>query len=538
MACRLMHEQIVIASRLLCRQDKTMPGFGQTPTETRSRRRATCLIALLLFWPIGERHSAATEDGPRDAKMSSAQDQASATGLTHQWPVALESFSDTPADDVAPDIQFSAQSHPVLSSWVSSGSHTVAPADGVLKPLPSWLESTRVGYDRGFVVASERSTDLQTADLPFMLRVNGLLQLRHSHLNSTGINDDLNQFQLIRGRLAFSGQAITRDLSYFVQLDGRSSAGDEFRLLDYFMSYDLGRSVWDLDRGTLVFKAGKYKVPFTLARYLSAREFEFSDRSVASMYFDINRSLAWGLCGQSAQTSIPIEWETALFNGLVTGGSETGSSGALDNNFAYSARLFAYPVGDWGTGSLADLDWHQNPAVRLGAGFAYSTIARDGPTEFELIRVVDSGRRLSALLPDSVDQYDVCMYCLDASCKYRGWSVTSEYYFRNVSGFEGAEIPSLFDHGVWLQVGKFIVPGRWQLISRWSRVVGDSGTLGREDQSSDEIAAGCVWYFRGQNAKLTFDATHLDGAPINASSLDIFPGDMGWLFRTQIQLAF
>jgi hypothetical protein len=327
-------------------------------------------------------------------------------------------------------------------------------------------------------------------------------------------------------------------LGYFVQLDGRSAAGDEFRLLDYIMDFDFGHHLWGLDRGTVVFKAGKYKVPFTLSRYLSAREFQFCDRSVASMYFDVNRSLAWGMYGQAAPAAVPVEWEMALFNGLVTGGSETGSSGALDNNFAYSARLFVYPMGDWGTGALADLDWHESPATRIGAAFAGSRINRVGPTEFESIRVVDSGRCLSTLLPPSVGQYDVQMYCLDASGKYRGWSVTSEYYFRNISGFQGASIPSLFDHGFWFQVGKFVVPGTVELISRWSRVVGNSGTLGLENQSADEFAAGFVWYFRGQNAKLTFDATHLDGAPISASSLDIFPGDRGWLFRTQIQVAF
>ncbi|MGE3780522.1 MAG: hypothetical protein AB7F89_25255, partial [Pirellulaceae bacterium] len=251
-----------------------------------------------------------------------------------------------------------------------------------------------------------------------------------------------------------------------------------------------------------------------------------------------NRSLAWGLYGQVAPGAVPIEWEMALFNGLVTGGAETGSSGDLDNNFAYSARLFAYPIGSWGTGALADLDWHEAPATRIGAAFASSTISRDGPTEFDLTRVVDSGGPLGTLLPLSVVQYNVHMYCLDVSAKYRGWSVTSEYYFRNISGFEGAAISDLFDHGCWLQVGKFVVPGKLELISRWSRVVGESGTLGLVEQSADEVAAGFVWYFRGQNAKLTFDATHLNGAPINASSLDIFAGDQGWLFRTQIQLAF
>jgi hypothetical protein len=110
-------------------------------------------------------------------------------------------------------------------------------------------------------------------------------------------------------------------------------------------------------------------------------------------------------------------------------------------------------------------------------------------------------------VPASVDAYNVNTFCLDASCKYRGWSVTSEYYFRNVSGFRGGDLPGLFDHGFWLQAGKFVVPRKLELLTRWSRVVGTSGTVGLEDQSSDEIAGGFAWYFRDQNAKLTVDAT-------------------------------
>ena len=87
-------------------------------------------------------------------------------------------------------------------------------------------------------------------------------------------------------------------------------------------------------------------------------------------------------------------------------------------------------------------------------------------------------------------------------------------------------------------MGKFVVRRKLELLSRWSRVVGTSGTLGVEDQSSDEIAGGVAWYFCDQNAKLVVDATWLDGAPINSSALDISPGAIGWLVRTQIQFAF
>jgi hypothetical protein len=402
----------------------------------------------------------------------------------------------------------------------------------------TWIDAVRIGYDDGFVIASDQARELRPAESPYLLRINGWGQFRHAVLDSAGPNPDVNQFQLARARLVFSGNAIVPDLTYFVQLDGRSGSGDVARLLDYYLQYDLGHGLWGLSRGALQFRAGKYKVPVTMARELSGREFEFADRSVASTFFDVNRSVGVGLYGRIDALPIPLHWETSIFNGLITGGAETGSSGALDDNFAYSGRIYAYPNGEWGTGALADFDWHERLATRVGAGFASSTIDRSGSTEFESIRAVDAGLRLSELLPRSVNQYDAQYYCMDASCKLRGWSMTMEYYFRTIDDLHGSNVSNLFDHGFWFQTGKFIIPRKLQLISRWSRVQGDSGSLGRDDRSSDEVAGGMVWYFRDQHAKLTFDVTHLNGAPIDSRALGISPGDIGWLYRTQLQVAF
>ena len=400
------------------------------------------------------------------------------------------------------------------------------------------LSNVQVGYDGGFLIASQRNQELQASDSPFLMRINGWGQVRQTTFSSANAKPDRNQFQLARARLIFSGSAFTEDFAYFFQFDGRSSSGDNFRLLDYLLTYDLGHHVWGLDKGTVGFKAGKYKMPFDMARYLSARELEFNDRSMASTFFDVNRSLAWGLYGRSQRGRIPWNWEAALFNGLVTGGAETGSSGSLDNNFAYSARAYCYPTGDWGVGELADFKGHCRLATRVGAGFANSTIDKSGSTEFEAVRVVDSGLQLAMVLPDAADQYTVSLYSIDASMKYSGWSATFEYYFRQINDIQGASVPDLFDHGHWLQIGKFAVPDRLELLTRWSRVQGNSGTLGTIDQESMEIATGFAWYIRDQNAKFTADATFLDGAPISSSALDINPGDAGWLFRTQVQFAF
>ena len=440
--------------------------------------------------------------------------------------------------DLAPESNLEPEPKPVLRTEI--GADQIVPSFEFEPSMDrsDWLNHVEVGYDDGFVIGSQQAIDLDNENDPFSMRVNGWGQLRIADFESNTTIRDQRQIQLQRGRLVLSGSAFTNDFAYFLQLDGRSSSGDDIRLLDYFLWYDLGHHSWGMDEGTIGFKIGKYKMPFNLSRYLTAREFEFTDRSVASTFFDVNRSLAWGLAGRIQPRGIPINWEAAVFNGLVTGGAETGSSGDLDNNFALSARMFMYPTGEWGTDELADFDHHCTLATRIGWGFASTTNNRIGKTEFESLRVVDSGGLLSDILPETARQYDVSLYAIDASMKYRGWSSTMEYYFRSVSDIQGTNVPDLFDHGFWFQIAKFVIPGKLQATGRWSRVVGDSGNLGGLNKSSDEVACGFTYYFRGQNAKLTIDATNINGAPIDSSALDLSPGDNGWLVRTQIQFAF
>lgn len=409
-----------------------------------------------------------------------------------------------------------------------------SPSNNLIQPTTTPFS---VGYENAFVISGPTPITVGKQD-DYQLRINGWAQLRHTATNKSAGSEDLNQFQLKRARIIFSGSTFTRDLEYHIQLDGRSTSGDIVRLLDYYLAYDVGHHDLNLENGVLGLRAGRFKTPFTLARALSGREFEFSDRSMASTFFDVNRSLAVGAFGRLDRGSVPVNWEAAVFNGLVTGGAETGSSGKLDTNFGYSARLFANPGGAWGTMELADWEWHTQPTTRFGVGVAHATNNKKGMTEFDSIRVVDSGEQLSHLFPATVTQYDVNLYSIDGGFKFRGWSGTMEYYFRTIQGIQGADFPDFFDHGFWLQLGKFVVPQKFELAARWSRVEGNSGTLGVTDQSSEEIAAAAIYYFRKQNAKFTIDATHLNGATINSQSLDISPGDVGWLFRSQIQFAF
>lgn len=404
------------------------------------------------------------------------------------------------------------------------------------EPMP--LQKVFAGYDQGFVIAGGPDIKLDADSQPFRLRINGWGHLRQSVLDSHNANPDLNQLEIKRARIVFSGHAFTTDLTYFVQIDGRSNAGERLYFLDYFLDYDIGHGQFDLPERALGMKAGLYKLPFSFSRWASGKELQFADRSMASIFFDINRSLAWGLYGHTDALPSPLDWEIALGNGFTTGLADTGNSGQLDNNMAISGRVSSIPIGTWGGNDMADLEYHEQLTTRIGGGFAVSTIDRSGAAEFSSQTVVDSGRPLANILPLAASSYTASLYSLDASLKYRGLSLTNEYYFRHISDIRGVDLPTLFDHGMWLEAGYFLVPNQWQVLSRWSRVQGNSGTLGGRDRSSDEVAVGLARYFRGQNIRLTVDATHLNGAAINSPVLDIAPGDDGWLYRTQLQFGF
>jgi len=385
------------------------------------------------------------------------------------------------------------------------------------------------GYDGGFVLSDGGGSDSK-----FRMRIGSWGQVRYNLLDSQGSNLDQNSFDLERLRLAFNGHAFNSSFQYFFQLDGDSDGGEVVDFLDYYVTYDFGRDLFCFEKGKLALRFGKWKIGFNRAREESGTRMQFSDRATASVLFDFDRSLGVGVLGEVG----PFEWQVAVANGIDTGGFRTTLPGDLDGNLAIATRVNWLVSGDWGKDGHADLDYRSVPAIRLGMGFTRTRHDVAGAREFGFPRAVDSGAKINTVLPAGVTAYDLSMYATDLNVKYCGFSFIYEYYFRNLTDFSGGTVSDLFDHGYWAEVGYFIVPEQLQLIARHSRIVGNSGTLGMFDHSADEVAGGFVTYMKGHNLKLTFDVTHLNGAPVSDSALNIRPGDDGWLYRTQFQWKF
>lgn len=392
--------------------------------------------------------------------------------------------------------------------------------------------------DRGILLTNVGSDGLAPEPFPFELRTNAWFQLRHAYFDSQGPSRSRNTISFERLRLSFSGLVYSPDFTYVVAFDGNSDESVEVLLLDGFVNYDLGHSGLGLQESRLILRGGKWKAPFSRSREESARRFQFSERSTANLFFDIGRSLGLGTLSNISDSPVPLHVETALFNGFNTGRDSTIPNEDLDRNFGWSTRVTTDILGEFGEDGEPDLSWHESPAMRLGLGVAGSRINAEGPSEFNRQRVVDSGDRLSNLLPASVTGYDVNMYTVDGHWKHKGFSFIAEHHWRTISQFTDGSVPNLLDRGLLLQSGYFVVPSHLELLLRWASINGNSGSLGTIDQSTEEIAGGFAWYIRGHNTKFNFDISRITGTPLNSARLNLLPGDEGWLFRTQFQCGF
>lgn len=350
------------------------------------------------------------------------------------------------------------------------------PAASSDSPEPRGLQ---YGYADGFFVTSPGGVKIGAKDSPFTMKVNVRTQLRHSYFNSGGTTRDENNFEFERFFLILTGNVYTPDLAYHIKVDADSDETEGLDLLDGYVTFDAGHALWDCSPGTFGIKAGKWKVPFHRARQESGFNLQFVDRAMASEFFDLNRSIGVGVFGTTDALPRPVSWEAALMNGFQTQRFVPGRAGELDRNFATAVRVTSDLIGDYGRDGEPDLSCHDRPAVRVGAAFAYTSLTRmDGLREFSVPRVVDTGATLASVLPAAATEFDELLYSVDANFKYQGMSVLSEYYFRSITKFSGASVPDLFDHGFLLQAGSFLVRDKLEMSSRWSRIVGDSGTLG------------------------------------------------------------
>ncbi|NLE30505.1 MAG: hypothetical protein GX629_12645 [Phycisphaerae bacterium] len=385
----------------------------------------------------------------------------------------------------------------------------------------------QAGYDKGFYIKS--------ADDKFYMKIFGRSQFRYTGIERQNRNrnvvgnvrqHDTSGFDLTRLRLFFNGWMWTKDLKYSLIFEG-STNNDEanIKLKYYYLDYKYAPHHY--------VQLGKFLLPFgKQAVHASTYNQMFVDYSMPTATFTPGDSI--GVMGHGE--IIPSKWgySIGLFNGASNG--QDGSNRS-DSKFAFAGRTVYHVLPGYDEGDEVDLVFHEKPALDVGASFMYNQNKADSHGQSlvygisDLIRDGRGGYGTSSSLGT-----DVLQFGADVGFKYRGLSISAEYFVRSVSddapwsqwrALTGGNNGSA--QGGYIQAGYFIIPKKLDINARLG------GVWGLGDDIAMEEAIGMNYYIKGHSLKLSADITHVDECPVTNSSTGFTRNDDIWMYRVQIQ---
>ncbi|QEH38744.1 hypothetical protein OJF2_73500 [Aquisphaera giovannonii] len=406
------------------------------------------------------------------------------------------------------------------------------------------VEDDRMGrflagrYDGGYVLVAP--TDEQRT--PFALKFNLASQLRYtgfaraadSWTDSSGlIRPILNQsyFSLNRAWFTFSGFAFSPKLRFNVSVFTTSTTNQT--IFQGFFGYAFSEA--------FALYGGYYKVPGTREWLESARYTLGVDRTMANTFF--RPSLSPGVWA----TGEPIEnvyYYAGIFNEFNASYLTTPRN---NNNMTYSGNLWWEPLGEFGPG-YTDQELHETPVARTGTSVSYQRSFREsdlsgGATNPEntILRLSDGTPfyQRDALGPGVLAlAANVALVSYDLSVKYRGWSLSGEYYARWIQGIATSsgtvprDLLNLFDSGGLAQVSFSPIPTKLDVFGRGSIVSGHFG-------EGSEIGGGLNWYILGtRNLRGTVEVKKINHSPANNPLYGYFAGYSGTLVQAQVVTDF
>ncbi len=388
----------------------------------------------------------------------------------------------------------------------------------------------QVGYDRGFYIRS--------ADEAFELIVRGFAKFRYTALSRQTDNprrqgrqrqDDIHAFEVEDLRVIFDGHIHTPKLTYKIDVTGDADAANQWRIFNAYANYEFAKE--------FQITAGISKVPFTRQELNSRYMLQFVDRSLANEAFTFRRSLGVFVHGTFAGR---VSYAVAVMNGLDN--REDIPCLELDSHFAYAARTVAHLLGKPIKGE-SDLAYSKEPQLEVGLSFACNDDNGDRrPSGFYGVPDrIRWGRGIGGYGTVDLTGTELLQFGGDVAFRYRGFSVTGEWWIRCVDGdseFSAWELRtarggSVRQQGGYVQAGYFIVPKKVEVAGRISGVLGDDG------ERSWEYAFGVNYFpLSTYNVLLQADLTRIDGAPTGSANGNWSQNDEVDMIRVQMQLMF
>src|SRR5579883_555704 len=382
-------------------------------------------------------------------------------------------------------------------------------------------------YDKGFVLVAPNDKQLT----PFALKLNVTTQLRYTGFSrsvdtwtdSSGLVQPIfnrSYFALNRQWFSFSGFAFSPRLQFNATVFTTSTTN--VTVFQGFITYSFSQA--------FALSSGYFKVPGTREWIESARYTLGAERTMANTFF--RPSISPGVWA----TGEPLEgffYYAGIFNDF---NSTSNGANRVSDNMTYSGNIWWEPLGKFGPG-YTDEEYHDRLAIRTGSSLTYQRAQREPNLQLGQTNPENTILRLSdgtpifqpgALAPGvTLLEANVALFSYDLAFKYRGFSLSTEYYGRWIYGLKatGGAVPkaymNIFDTGGLAQLSYALIPKKFELFARTSGVFGPFG-------DGSEYGGGANWYaFSNRNVRVTFEAKRINHSSANNLLYGYFAGESG-----------
>jgi hypothetical protein len=246
----------------------------------------------------------------------------------------------------------------------------------------------------------------------------------------------------------------------------------------------------------------------------------------------------------SGEITKGLKYRAMLGNNL----SQLGvNASQLDNGLnTVSAALWWMPTtGEYGPGEgLGDYENHRQVSTLFGLHFTHSredAQGQPGTDSFENSQIrLSDGTRIFSSDPfgtgGNIQKATYQMVAINGGFKYHGWSLEAEIYKRWVDDFElsSGTIPvtELNDTGFQIQGSTMLIPKTLQAYLGYSKINGEYG-------NPYDVSIGANWFFFDRKeARISVQALYLKDSPVGYSSVPFAVGGNGWVYTTDLVVAF
>ncbi len=343
-------------------------------------------------------------------------------------------------------------------------------------------------YDDGLVFETKRGN--------FSVRYRTLIQFQFSAIDQDNNTD--TDFFFRRIRLKFNGHVLRPWLTYILQLSrddvklgqGGDGSGVEFK--DFYIDAVYFEKIFP--------RIGQFKVPFNREQLSSGSALLLVERSIVNTEFSLGRKLGGALYGILGNH---VAYGAAVFTSPATDDTADASSvdtetfaGRLQLNFGGTLE---YSNGGFPTGGDYALvpDFTKVPVFVFGTAVVYLPSLSVKENEG------DSGALIERFIELDISKGNVVSVTGDAAYKLPMFNVEAAYLGRWIEPEIGGG-GTVYDQGLRIQTGLFLVPDTIEMAGRWAYIFYDTSPGVAEvgealRDTSSELTTGINYYISKSN---------------------------------------